>query len=120
MQPPMNNNRRELIIKAFRKLDKTGDNVITVDDLEGVYSCKHHKKYLSGEWSEDECLGEFLKSFDTPNDPDGQVIKLNCFLIIFPSCCSYIFEQVRIIIESYIIHSSKLCITVDTSLSELI
>ena len=34
-QPPMNKSRRELVLKAFNKLDKTGDGVITVDDLKG-------------------------------------------------------------------------------------
>ena len=31
----MNKSRRELVLKAFNKLDKTGDGVITVDDLKG-------------------------------------------------------------------------------------
>ena len=69
----MNNNRRSLIVKAFRKLDKSGDGVVTVEDLQGVYNVKNHKKYISGEWTEEECLREFLDSFDTPGDKDGQV-----------------------------------------------
>ena len=31
----MNKSRRELVLKTFNKLDKTGDGVITVDDLKG-------------------------------------------------------------------------------------
>ena len=31
----MNNTRKELVIKAFNKLDRTGDGVITVEDLKG-------------------------------------------------------------------------------------
>lgn len=31
----MNKGRRELVLRAFNKLDKTGDGVITVDDLKG-------------------------------------------------------------------------------------
>ena len=69
----MNNNRRSLIRQAFQKLDKTGDGIVTVEDLKGVYNVKKHKKYISGEWTEDQCLGEFLKSFDTPNEADGKV-----------------------------------------------
>ncbi len=75
IQPPMNNSRRGLITKAFQKLDKTGDGVVTVDDLKGVYNVSKHKKYLSGEWTEDQCLKEFLDSFDTPDCKDGQVKK---------------------------------------------
>ena len=58
------------------KLDKTGDGQLTVEDLKGVYSVKHHKKYLNGEWTEDQCLREFLDSFDTPNEKDGVVSVL--------------------------------------------
>lgn len=75
LRPPMNQNRKKLITQAFQKLDKSGDGVVTVDDLKGVYNVKNHKKYLSGEWSEDECLKEFLDSFDSPNDKDGQITE---------------------------------------------
>ncbi|KAK3090470.1 hypothetical protein FSP39_012128 [Pinctada imbricata] len=75
LRPPMNKNRKGLIIQAFRKLDKTGDGVVTVEDLQGVYNVKKHKKYISGEWTEDQCLKEFLDSFDTPNEKDGQVTE---------------------------------------------
>ena len=78
-QPPMNNKRKELIRLAFQKLDKTGDNVVTVEDLHGVYSATKHKKYLSGEWTEDQVLKEFLDSFDSPNDKDGQVGTIDMY-----------------------------------------
>ena len=71
----MNRARKELVNKAFLKLDKSGDGVITVEDLKGVYNVKFHKKFLSGEWTEDRCLREFLDSFDS-DDKDGQVITL--------------------------------------------
>ena len=71
LRPPMSRARKELINKAFRKLDKSGDSVVTVDDLKGVYKVNKHPKYLSGEWSEDQCLRQFLDSFDAPDDKDG-------------------------------------------------
>ena len=71
----MSKARKDLISKAFRKLDKSGDGVVTVEDLRGVYNVKKHPKYLSGEWTEDQCLGQFLVSFDTPNEADGKVRK---------------------------------------------
>jgi len=73
LRPPMSRARKSLIQQAFRKLDKTGDGVVTVDDLKGVYNPIHHKKYKSGEYTEDDVFREFLKSFDSPNDPDGTV-----------------------------------------------
>ena len=36
----MSKNRKSLIAQAFRKLDKSGDGVVTVDDLRGVYNPK--------------------------------------------------------------------------------
>ena len=34
-QPPMNQMRKDIVMKAFRKLDRTGDGQITVEDLKG-------------------------------------------------------------------------------------
>jgi Ca2+-binding EF-hand superfamily protein len=34
-QPPMSESRVNIVKQAFAKLDKTGDGVITVDDLKG-------------------------------------------------------------------------------------
>ena len=68
----MSNHRKDLINQAFRKLDKSGDGIVTVEDLKGVYNVKKHPKYLNGEWTEDRCLRQFLDTFDS-NDKDGKV-----------------------------------------------
>ena len=83
-QPPMSNARKGVIMEAFRKLDKTGDGVITIDDLRGVYNTKHHPKYQNGEWTEDQIFRKFLDSFDSPNDKDGKVtnVDLSCDISI--------------------------------------
>lgn len=65
-------------MQAFRKLDKTGDGVITVDDLRGVYNVRHHPKFQNGEWTEDQIFRKFLDSFDSPNDKDGKVTRTTC------------------------------------------
>ena len=69
----MSNARKSLVTQAFRKLDRTGDGKITVEDLKGVYSAKKHPKYLNGEWTEDEVLKQFLNSFEAPDSKDGVV-----------------------------------------------
>ena len=84
----MSQARKTLIHQAFKKLDKSGDGVVTVEDLHGVYNVKKHPKYLSGEWSEDRCLRQFLDSFDS-DDKDGQVKLFFIFfisLIYHPVC----------------------------------
>lgn len=80
LQPQMSKARKEVVMQAFRKLDKTGDGVITVEDLRGVYNAKYHPKYQNGEWTEDQVFRKFLDSFDSPYDKDGKVRKIRWFL----------------------------------------
>ena len=35
IQPPMSKSRKDIIMRAFNKLDKTGNSLITVEDLRG-------------------------------------------------------------------------------------
>lgn len=62
-------------MQAFRKLDKTGDGVITIEDLREMYNAKHHPKYQNGEWSEEQVFRKFLDNFDSPYEKDGVVSK---------------------------------------------
>ena len=39
-----------------------------------VYNARHHPKYVNGEWTEQQVFRSFLDSFDSPDDPDGQVL----------------------------------------------
>uniref|UniRef100_A0A8D0BDX2 Calcyphosine n=1 Tax=Salvator merianae TaxID=96440 RepID=A0A8D0BDX2_SALMN len=73
LRPPMSKARTEIIREAFQKLDRTGDGLVTVEDLRGVYNCHAHPKFKSGEWSEDQVFRAFLDSFDSPDDKDGKV-----------------------------------------------
>ena len=69
----MNDSRTSVVMQAFEKMDKSGDGFITVNDLKGVYNVRQHKKFQSGEWDEKRCFEEFLKNFDSPDDPDAKV-----------------------------------------------
>jgi len=73
LRPPMSKTRQKLIRMAFNKLDKTQDGQVTVDDLRGVYDPKFHKKFKSGEYTEDQVFEEFLASFEAPDEKDGVV-----------------------------------------------
>eukprot|EP00127_Corallochytrium_limacisporum_P003677 Clim_evm9s152 gene=Clim_evmTU9s152 len=68
----MSRRRRTLIEKAFQKLDKTKDGVVTQEDLEGVYDYRHHPKYKNGECTKAQVLRQFLDAFDS-KDKDGVV-----------------------------------------------
>lgn len=66
-------------MQAFQKLDKTGDGVVTIEDLRGLYNAKYHPKYVNGDWTEDQVFRAFLDNFDSPGDKDGKVSEApNC------------------------------------------
>uniref|UniRef100_H0WPI6 Calcyphosine n=2 Tax=Otolemur garnettii TaxID=30611 RepID=H0WPI6_OTOGA len=71
LRPAMSQARKAVIAAAFAKLDCSGDGVVTVDDLHGVYIGCFHPKVQSGEWTEEEVLRHFLDNFDSSED--GQV-----------------------------------------------
>ena len=83
----MNGSRQKVVLEAYKKLDKTGDGEVTIDDLRGVYDVKNHPKYLNGEATEEELYVKFLSNFETnklkgsnvdESVGDGKV-KLNLF-----------------------------------------
>ena len=76
----MNKMRTQLVEMAFAKLDKTNDNVVTIDDLKGVYNVKAHPDYLNGNKTESQLLKEFLKKFEE-GTPDGKV-DLFCYFLL--------------------------------------
>ncbi|XP_041356967.1 calcyphosin-like protein isoform X2 [Gigantopelta aegis] len=73
VRPKMSPNREKLVSMAYSKLDKTGDEKVTVEDLQGVYDVSQHPKYQNGEWDQNRCLREFLDTFDSSKHKDGLV-----------------------------------------------
>ncbi|XP_023344229.1 calcyphosin-like protein [Eurytemora carolleeae] len=74
--------RVRVIEEAYRKLDKSGDGVVTIEDLKGVYDVKNHPKYLNGDCTEEELYLKFLNNFETNGiteevgvQKDGKITK---------------------------------------------
>ena len=75
----MNAFRKQLVRRAFDKLDGNGNGIIELDDIKKVYNAKFHPEVKSGKKTEDEVLGEFLDTFElhhslkNPNDKDRKI-----------------------------------------------
>jgi hypothetical protein len=44
--------------------------------LKGVYSVKHHPKYINGEWSEEKIMNNFLNTFHTLDNKESGVVSM--------------------------------------------
>ena len=69
----MNKMRTALVEKAFAKMDKTGDGVVTVEDLKHVYNVKYHPDFQNGTKTESELLRQWLAKFEQSGVEDGIV-----------------------------------------------
>lgn len=87
----MNPTRKELVKKAFNKLDGMGNSngVLEVDDIRQSYNAKNHPDVKSRKKTEEEVLQEFLETFeahrqmtkgDTKSKKGDGVVTLNEFM----------------------------------------
>jgi hypothetical protein len=72
-QGALNARRRDIVRRCFEKFDRTGDGVVTAEDLRGVYSARRHPDVMAGKRSEEEVLREFLETFEVGGSKDGVV-----------------------------------------------
>ena len=75
----MNQPRRNLVKRAFDKLDRNKNGVVELDDIKGVYNAKYHPDVKLGKKTEEEVLSEFLDTFEMhyslshPNSRDKKI-----------------------------------------------
>merc|ERR1711916_259175 len=60
----MSERRIAVVREAFRRLDKTGDGVVTVEDLEMAYDTSFHPEVIDGKMTPREALAVFLQQWD--------------------------------------------------------
>lgn len=60
----MNARRRAIVDIAFSRLDKTGDGIVTIDDLKTCYDTSQHPDVISGKSTREEVLSDFLSQWD--------------------------------------------------------
>ncbi|CAK1604476.1 unnamed protein product [Parnassius mnemosyne] len=73
IRPPMSDSRRAVVEKVFRKFDKDGHGVITVNDIRKVYCVNSHPLYMSGEETAAKVMNRFLANFEVDGSEDGSV-----------------------------------------------
>lgn len=61
----MSDYRKQIVQRAFKKLDRNGNGRIEADDLVGVYNASKHPAVIEGRKTADQVLGEFLETFET-------------------------------------------------------
>lgn len=83
----MSKARLDIIDQAFKKLDKTGDGVVTVDDMQGVYNYQRHPQYISGEKTKEDLFKQFLANFEVDGHVDGKV----CLILLYSNSRFYSF-----------------------------
>ena len=71
---PLNERRSNLVLKAFKLMDKTGDGQVTIEELSGVYDVSLNPDVVAGKMTEEEALRKFLDAFDSKNK-DGIVTQ---------------------------------------------
>jgi Ca2+-binding EF-hand superfamily protein len=60
----LNETRRQCVDAAFGKLDRTGDGVVTLEDLRDLYKPDRHPDVLAKRRTEGEVLSEFLDTLE--------------------------------------------------------
>jgi calcyphosin len=60
----MNSTRKEIVKKAFIKMDENQNGVLEINDIRQSYNASNHPDVKSGNRTEDEVLQEFLETFE--------------------------------------------------------
>jgi len=60
----LNDFRKALVEKAFRKIDKDSNGSLEVDDIKDIYNASKHPDVIQGRKTEDQILMEFLETFE--------------------------------------------------------
>ena len=61
----LNEHRRQLVGAAYKKLDRNGNQTVSIEDLEANYDVTPNPQYQEGSKSEQELVSEFVGAWDT-------------------------------------------------------
>ena len=60
----MNQARKQLVRRAFEKLDRNGNGIVELDEIKQLYNAKQHPDVKLGKKTEDEVFIEFMDTFE--------------------------------------------------------
>uniref|UniRef100_A0A7S2X773 EF-hand domain-containing protein n=1 Tax=Lotharella oceanica TaxID=641309 RepID=A0A7S2X773_9EUKA len=77
LSPKLSGRRKKIALQAFDAFDKTGDGVVNLDDLKGVFDASKHPKVQTGEMTEEMVFKQFLNKFEGKDlkESDGKITK---------------------------------------------
>ena len=64
-QDSFNDTRAQIVEQAYCYLDKSGRQMVTIDDLENNYDVSPNPEYVMGTKSGSQIMAEFLQAWDT-------------------------------------------------------
>ena len=70
----LNQRRQEMVMMAYDVLDKSGDGLVTIEDIMSIYDASFHPDFASGRKTKEEVLREFMQIWET-HRKDGIVTK---------------------------------------------
>jgi Ca2+-binding EF-hand superfamily protein len=61
----LNERRVDMVHMAYKVLDKSGDGLVTIEDVLQAYDCSYHPDFLSGKKTERQVIEDFMSVWET-------------------------------------------------------
>ena len=74
LRGPLSKRRLDMIDLAFQRLDRNGDNQVTLAEIESIYDASQHPDVVAGRRTTREVLTEFMQQWDKIR-PDSVITK---------------------------------------------
>lgn len=84
-QGNLSKRRRELVLLAFAKLDRSGTGTVTLDDVRAEFDASKHPDVIDGKKTADQVLLEFMSQWEG-GKLDGKVTQ-DEFLDYYKGAC---------------------------------
>lgn len=76
----MNERRKNMVLKAFAILDKTGDGKITIEDVKNIYDVTGSADFAEKRLTKEQIVSNFINSFEGKHGNKDGTITLDEFI----------------------------------------